>query len=166
MCRNATSKAVLIIGLVLTMVAISNGQSAASIAVMGDVKQPLSLTASDLTALPRATVTTNNNGIARVYEAVWLSDVLKKAGVQIGGLRGPALAVYVVASASDGYQVVFSIGELDPDMTDAQFLLADKSDGKPLFGEDGAFRLVVPKDKRGARSVRMLNKLEVFQVKK
>jgi len=51
-------------------------------------------------------------------------------------------------------------------MTDAQFLLADKADGKPLFGEDGAFRLVVPKDKRGARSVRMLNKLEVFQVKK
>src|SRR6185503_5449615 len=98
---------------------------------------------------------------------VWLSDVLKKAGVPLGAdLRGPALAGYVLASASDGYQVVFSLGELDPDMTDGQFLVADKANGKPLFGEDGAFRLVVPKDKRGARSVRMLTKLEVVQLRK
>jgi hypothetical protein len=81
-------------------------------------------------------------------------------------LRGAALATYVVASASDGYQVVFSLGELDPDMTDGQVLLADKANDKPLFGENGAFRLVIPKDKRGARSVRLLSKLEVVQVKK
>ena len=81
-------------------------------------------------------------------------------------LRGAALATYVLASASDGYQVLFSIGELDPAMTDGQFLLADKADGKPLFGENGAFRLVIPKDKRGARSVRMLAKLEVVQLRK
>lgn len=166
MFTHRIARAAFIAGLVLTMAVLSSGQAASSIAVSGDVKQPLTLTAADLAGLPRATVTTNNNGIARVYEGVWLSEVLKKAGVQIGGLRGPTLAVYVVASASDGYQVVFSSGELDPEMTDAQFLLADKADGKPLFGEDGAFRLVVPKDKRGARSVRMLNKLEVFQVKK
>src|SRR5262245_29164175 len=166
MSRNTIARAALIIVLVLTTVAISNSQSAPSIAVSGDVKQPFTLTATDLASLPRATVITNNSGIGRAYEGVWLSEVLKKAGVQVGGLRGPTLAFYVVASASDGYQVVFSIGELDPEMTDAQFLLADKSDGKPLFGEDGNFRLVVPKDKRGARSVRMLTKLEVFQVKK
>jgi hypothetical protein len=51
-------------------------------------------------------------------------------------------------------------------MTDEQFLLADKADGKALFGENGAFRLVIPTDKRGARSVRMLSKLEIVQVKK
>jgi len=145
---------------------VSAIQSPTSISVSGDVKQPLTLTAADLAAMPRATVSTNNNGITKAYEGVWLSEVLKKAGVQIGGLRGTSLAMYVLASASDGYQVVFSIGELDPEMTDAQFLLADKADGKPLFGEDGSFRLVVPKDKRGARSVRMLNKIEVVQVKK
>jgi hypothetical protein len=164
--RTIAARTASVIGLALTMVCLCAGQSAPSIAVSGDVKQALTLTAADLAGMPRATVTTNNNGIARVYEGVWLSDVLKKAGVQVGGLRGPALAVYVVASASDGYQVVFSIGELDPEMTDAQFLLADKADGKPLFGEDDNFRLVVPKDKRGARSVRLLNKIEVFQVKK
>src|SRR5262249_28222825 len=140
---------------------------APSIAVTGAVKQPLTLTAADLAAMPRAKAATDNNGIQTVYEGVWLSDVLKKAGVPLGaGLRGPALAGYVVASASDGYQVVFSIGELDPDMTEGQYLLADTANGKALFGENGAFRLVIPTDKRGARSVRLLTKIEVVQLKK
>src|SRR6516165_2421602 len=143
------------------------GQQAPSISVTGSVKQPLTLTAADLTAMPRAKAVTDNNGIQTAYEGVWLSDVLKKAGVPLGpGLRGAALAGYVLASASDGYQVLFSIGELDPDMTDGQFLLADTANGKPLFGENGSFRLVVPKDKRGARSVRLLTKIEVVELKK
>lgn len=51
-------------------------------------------------------------------------------------------------------------------MTDGQYLLADKANGKPLFGENGSFRLVVPKDRRGARSVRMLTTLTVVQLRK
>jgi len=117
--------------------------------------------------MPRATVTTANNGIATTYEGVWLAEVLKKAGAPLGGgMRGPALSSYVVASASDGYQVVFSLAEVDPDMTDEEFLLADKANGKPLFGENGSFRLVVPKDKRGARSIRMLTSLDVVRLRK
>jgi hypothetical protein len=38
--------------------------------------------------------------------------------------------------------------------------------GKALFGAQGRFRLVAPKDKPGARSVRMLTKLEVVQLRK
>src|SRR5215472_1328580 len=148
-------------------IAAAGRQAAPSISVSGDVKQSLTLTAADLAAMPRAKAVTDNNGIQTTYEGVWLSDVLKKAGVPLGpGLRGAALAGYVLASASDGYQVVFSIGVLDPDMTDGQLLLADTANGKPLFGENGAFRLVVPKDKRGARSVRLLTKIEVVQLKK
>ena len=117
--------------------------------------------------MPRAKAVTDNNGIQTIYEGVWLSDILKKAGVPLGpGLRGAALAGYVLATASDGYQVVFSIGELDPDMTTGQYLLADTANGKPLFGENGSFRLVIPTDKRGARSVRLLTRIEVVQLKK
>ena len=142
-------------------------QSAPSIAVTGAVTQPLTLTAADLDAMPHATVTTSNNGISTTYEGVWLSEILKKAGVPLGSaLRGAALAGYVLASASDGYQVVFSLGEVDPDMSDGQFLVASKANGAPLFGETGAFRMVVPKDKRGARSIRMLTTLAVVQLKK
>jgi hypothetical protein len=62
--------------------------------------------------------------------------------------------------------VVFSLAELDPAFTDNQFLLADSENGRPLFGGQGRFRLVVPKDKPGARSVRMLTMLEVVQLRK
>jgi len=117
--------------------------------------------------MPRATVTTTNGGLERQYEGVWLHEILRKAGVPLGEqLRGRALTTYVLAEALDGYQVVFSIGELDPSFADNQILVADKANGKPLFGDDGAFRIVAPREKRAARSVRMLTKLEVVQLRK
>lgn len=138
----------------------------ATITVSGAVTTPLTLMPADLAALPRATVSTTSGGITTTYEGVWVAEVLKKAGAPLGaGLRGGALSTYVIASASDGYQVLFSLGELDPELAGGQFLLADKANGQPLFGENGSFRLVVPTDKRGARSVRMLSRLHVVSVK-
>ena len=138
-----------------------------TVQVTGAVKQTLTLSADDLAKMPRASVRTTNNGIETIYEGVWLHEVLKRAGVPQGGeLRGKALASYVLAEAQDGYQVVFSLGELDPSFIDNEILLADTANGKPLFGAQGRFQLVVPKDKPGARSVRMLTKIEVVQVRK
>jgi DMSO/TMAO reductase YedYZ molybdopterin-dependent catalytic subunit len=140
---------------------------APSIQVTGAVKQPLTMTADDLAKMPRASVKTTNNGMETVYEGVWVHEVLKRAGAPQGAaLRGKALAGYVLAEATDGYQVVFSLGELDPAFIDNEILLADTANGKPLFGAQRRFRLVVPKDKPGARSVRMLTKLEVVQLRK
>lgn len=156
-----------VLALALELAPVGLAQQAPTVSVTGAVKQPLNLTSADLAAMPRASAVMDNNGIQTKYEGVWLSDILKKAGVPMGsGLRGAALATYVVASASDGYQVLFSLGELDPETTEGQILLADKANDKPLFGENGSFRLVIPKDKRGARSVRLLQKIEVVQVKK
>lgn len=138
-----------------------------TVQVTGSVKQALVLSADDLAKMPRASVKTTNAGMETVYDGVWLHDVLKAAGVPLGGeLRGKALSTYVLAEAQDGYQVVFSLGELDPSFIDNEILLADTANGKPLFGGQGRFRLVVPKDKAGARSVRMLTKIEVVQVRK
>jgi DMSO/TMAO reductase YedYZ molybdopterin-dependent catalytic subunit len=152
----------------LLAAALLPGQEApSSLQVAGAVKNPLTLSADDLAKMPRAAVRTTNNGMETVYEGVWLHEILKKAGVPQGAeLRGKALASYVLAEAQDGYQVVFSLGELDPAFIDNQILLADTANGKALFGAQGRFRLVVPKDKPGARSVRMLTKLEVVQVRK
>lgn len=137
-----------------------------SVQVTGAVKQTLTLSANDLAKMPRASVRTTNKGVETVYEGVWLHEVLKEAGVPQGSeLRGKALASYVLAEAQDGYQVVFSLGELDPAFIDNEILLADTANGKPLSGAQGAFRLVVPKEKQGSRSVRMLIKLEVVQVR-
>src|SRR5271170_6400621 len=155
--------------LVAALLAAQDAQqnSQPSLQVTGAVKQAHTLTADDLAKMPRASVHTTNNGIETIYEGVPLHEVLKKAGVPQGSeLRGKALTTYVLAEAQDGYQVVFSIAELDPAFIDNEILLADTANGKPLFGAQGRFRLVVPKDKPGARSVRMLTKLEVVQVRK
>src|SRR5215470_7230388 len=133
----------------------------ATVEVTGAVKQALKLTAEDLAKMPRASVRTLSNGMETVYEGVWLHEILKMAGAPQGStLRGKALASYVLAEAQDGYQVVFSLAELDPDFIDNQVLLADTANGKPLFGAQGRFRIVASKEKPGARSVRMLTRLE------
>src|SRR5882757_9236953 len=138
-----------------------------TVQVTGAVKQTLNLSAGDLANMPRASVRATSNGMETVYEGVWLHEVLKRAGVPQGSeLRGKALSSYVLAEAQDGYQVVFSLGELDPGFIDNEILLADTANSKPLFGAQGRFRLFVPKDKPGARSVRMLTRLEVVQLRK
>ena len=143
-----------------------SGAAKQELQVTGAVKQPLTLTADDLAKMPRASVKTTSSGVETAYDGVWLSEILKKAGVPQGDLRGKALATYALASAEDGYQVLFSLAELDPSFIDNQILVADTANGKPFFGAQGRFRLVVPKDKPGARSVRMLTKLEVVQLRK
>ncbi len=147
--------------------ALVSAQDQVAVRVTGAVKEPLTLTAEELAKMPRASVKTTSDGIETSYDGVWVHEVLKRAGAAQGtALRGKALAAYVLAQAQDGYQVVFSLAELDPAFVDNQILLADTANGKPLFGSQGRFRLVVPKDKPGARSVRMLTTLEVVQLRK
>jgi DMSO/TMAO reductase YedYZ molybdopterin-dependent catalytic subunit len=155
----------LLLGLLTAL--LLHAHEAPSRQVTGAVKQPLTLSVDDLAKVPRASVNTTIDGMETTYEGVWLREVLKRAGVPQGeALRGKALASYVLAEAQDGYKVVFSLGELDPAFIDNEILLADTINGKALFGAQGRFRLVVPNDTPGARSVRMLTKVEVVQLRK
>jgi hypothetical protein len=70
------------------------------------------------------------------------------------------------AIAGDGYQVVFSLGELDPALAGRDIIVADTADDKPLPDTQGPLRIVVPGDSRPARSVRMLERLQVVRVRK
>ncbi len=146
--------------------ALSFAQGSSTLTVSGDVSSALHLTADDLAKMPRTTATVEDSDGSKVlYEGVALGEVLKRAGAPTGkDLRGKALAGYVIAKAHDGYQVVFSMGETDAGLTGNLILLADKRDGKALFGYQGPFRLVVPSDKAGARSVRMLEELQVVRL--
>ena len=141
---------------------------AAVLAVQGDIASPLSLTADDLAKMPRETVSLPApDGTKIVYEGVTLLAVLQKAGAPFGKqLRGKVLSTYVLAKAMDGYQVVFTLGELDPEFGNASILVADKRDGTPLGEKQGPFRLVCPNDHEGARSVRMLETLEIVRLAK
>jgi DMSO/TMAO reductase YedYZ molybdopterin-dependent catalytic subunit len=140
----------------------------ATLAITGDVATPLTLKAEDLAAMPREKVSVSEEDGTKVeYEGVPLREILKKAGAPLGNqLRGKALASYVLAKAQDGYQVVFALGELDAAFANEQILVADKRDGKPLFEYQGPFRIVCPNDKAGARSVRMLETLQVVRLAK
>lgn len=153
--------------LLLGIASLSAQQPEKFVEITGDVKTPLRLTITELEKLPQANIQTQNDGIAVNYQGVWLHEILAKAGVPAGTeIRGKALTNYVLAEAEDGYQALYSLAELSPMFTDNQVLLAYKADGKPLVGAQGAFRLVAPKDKRGARSVRMLTRLQVVQLRK
>ena len=139
-----------------------------ALAVIGDLPAKVTLTADDLSKMPRETASIpDTDGTNVKYEGVLLREILKRAGAPIGkALRGKALASYIIAKAHDGYEVVFTLGEIDADFGNQSVLVADKRDGKALFGYQGPFRLVCPNDKAGARSVRMLETLELVQLKK
>jgi DMSO/TMAO reductase YedYZ molybdopterin-dependent catalytic subunit len=138
-----------------------------SFVVAGDVTQSLTVNATDLKAMPRTTVTVTEEGREIKYEGVLVGELLKRAGAPVGrDLSGKAVATYVRASAKDGYQVVFSLAEMDPGFTSNDIIVADTIDGKPLFDYQGPFRIVAPHDKRGARSIRMLQRIEVVRLVK
>jgi len=134
--------------------------------IMGGAAGPLELSAADLKGMPRTTLKTVNPHSQKqeVYEGVAIGQLLRRAGVPDGeNLRGPAMSTYVLAEASDGYRVVFSLAELDPGILDSEVIVADTLDGAPLDEKHGPFQLVVPHDKRAARWVRMLRSLTISQ---
>ena len=141
---------------------------AQSLAVTGDVASALMLKAEDLAKMPRESVTIpDQDGTQVKYEGVLLGELLKMAGAPVGpNLRGNAVSSYVIATGNDGYSALFSIAELDPVFTRSQIIAADTADGKPLFDYQGPFRIIAPQDTRAARSVRMLEKIELVRVKK
>ncbi len=143
-------------------------QGSTTLAVSGDVSAPLMLRAEDLAAMPREKVSIpDSDGKPVEYEGVLLREVLKRAGVPLEGqLRRKALASYVLAKAHDGYEVVFTLGEIDTQFGANPILIADLRDGKPLPANQGAFRLICPHDKEGARSVRMLETIEFIRLQK
>jgi hypothetical protein len=130
----------------------------------GVARPPLALSLADLAGLEHASAKVrSHDGAEHVYTGVPLSTILKRAGMPSGeDLRGSLLTRYVVVTAHDGYRVLFSLPELDPAFTDKQAILADRVDGKPLAGREGPLRIVVPEEKREARWIRMVEKIEIL----
>jgi hypothetical protein len=148
--------------------ATSPETSTSTLSVGGDVRTPLSITPAELKAMARTSVEVKDeDGRTVKYEGVLVGELPKRAGATLGSdMRGNAMTTYVLASASDGYQVLFSLAELDPAFTNSEVIVADTIDGKPLFAYQGPFRIVSPKDARAARSIRMLQRLDVVRLKK
>ena len=142
----------------------AQNSTAVELKILGDVATPLTLSASDLKSMPRQTLRVINPHEKKeeVYEGVAVRELLRKAGVpQNDKLRGAAMAIYIVAEASDGYRVVFSLAELDSDFQDSEVIVADTLNSSPLGEKQGPLKMVAPHDKRPARWIRMLKSLTV-----
>ena len=130
----------------------------------GVAKPALQLTLAEIAAMPRTSVSgKTHDGKEHLFEGVAMDVLLSRAGLPQGeDLRGPMLARYLVVTAHDGYRAVFSLPEFDPAFTDNRAILADKMDGQPLSAHDGPLRLVLRWEKREARWVRMVEKIELL----
>lgn len=119
-------------------------------------------TPATLAALPHTTVKVYNEHAkaTQIYSGVALIDLLVRVGVP-DKPHGQELRLYLVAEGADGYQVVYSVGEMTPDVHDGTVIVADSQDGKPI-GDDGPLKLVTTGEKRPARWVRNLVAIRVM----
>lgn len=120
-------------------------------------------TVDKLTALPQTTITVYNEHIkkSQTYSGVPVMDLLAPLGVSTNP-HGKDFELYLVAEGSDGYKVVYSVGEVTPDVRDGSVIVADKLEGKPIPGT-GPVQLVATGEKRPARWVRNLVSIRVLQ---
>jgi hypothetical protein len=125
-------------------------------------KKSAEWTPTTLAALPHKTITVFNEHAKanQTYTGVALMDLLKPLGVP-DKPHGKDLKLYLVAEGADGYQVVYSVAEANPDVHDATVIVADTMDGRGLAGS-GPFELIATGEKLPARWVRNLVAIKVL----
>lgn len=131
------------------------GNKDSTITVIRENLPPIVFHKADMTAFRHVTVQLKDrDGKEHNYVGVAISDILQKAGVGMGKqLKGENLSQYMLAKAGDGYEVSFSLAELDSSFTEKTIIMADQLDGGALPTGKGPFRIIVPGEKKPARSM-------------
>lgn len=139
-------------------------------ALSGKITHPETVTLSTLQALPPTTETTTSkagsNTVTATFTGVPLWTLLNdpSAGgglVTTPGVKNDVLRDYVVATGSDGYRAVISVGEIHPNFGNQADLVAYFVNGQSL-GADGFARTVVPGDQFGGRYVSNLVSVQLL----
>ena len=127
--------------------------------VNGAVNKVVTLDLTALQALPVSTVTIGS----ATYTGVSLWTLLNTvAGIKSDStVKNATLGMYAVATGSDGYKAMLSLGEIDPGFGNRSALIAYSANGAAL-GNSGVARLVVPGEVKQGRSVSNLINIEVF----
>lgn len=135
------------------------GGVSSAFSVSGAVTASRSFDLQALQALP--SITRVVNGVSYTGVSFW--DLLNSTvGIALDPtVKNDVLGKYVVATGSDGYQVVFSLGELNPGFGNQPDLIAYAANGQSL-GSNGFARLIVPNDVKAGRWVSNLVSLEVL----
>jgi hypothetical protein len=118
----------------ISVTALSQSSSDAFITIGGEVLKPLKLAVKDLDKFPSTEIKAKDKeGKEHTYKGTLLFAVLDSAGVTLGKqLRGENLTKYILVTATDGYQVLYSLPEIDPEFTSNTILLTTQVDGNPL----------------------------------
>jgi len=128
--------------------------------VTGEVSRNLSLSVDDL----RAFAQRKGQAAAGGYRGVRLIDLIEEADIKRDA-RHALRRTYVVAIASDGYQAVFSWGELFNTSIGRDVLVAFERDRSPLRDGEGKIALVSLADEKiGVRHVKWLSRIDVRRV--
>ena len=145
---------------------------AGRITVSGTVQQSLSLGVDELRQFPPEQIVelrlpardASSQSGASVLKGVRLKALLERAKVLTPD-HNTVKKLAVIATATDGYKVVFSWSELfNAELGDSVLVLFDR-DGKPLGAEEGPLALISGKDLRtGPRHVKWLQSIEVRQI--
>lgn len=139
-----------------------------TLVVTGAVRTPLKLSLNDLRELPAAQMVTvelnqHRAGPARstTVRGVRLSALVELAGL-VGKDRHAWKCTAVIATASDGYKVLFSWPELINTEVGSQVLVIFERDGQALDESEGPIALVSGRDLRGGpRHVRWLSRIDI-----
>jgi DMSO/TMAO reductase YedYZ molybdopterin-dependent catalytic subunit len=144
------------------------GGTTTQFALSGAVAKPGVYTLSTLQGLPATTETVTylaaGTSVTSTFTGVSIWTLLTDAGIVTNpAIKNDILNYYLLATGSDGYEAVLSLGELDPMFggTGAPDLIAYGVDGG-LLGADGFARVVAPGDDFGGRYVSNLVSLEVI----
>jgi hypothetical protein len=131
-----------------------------------DAAKTKTLSPAEFAALPHVKLSLPMRGQPHTVEGVSVLELMRQVGGPWGDtLTGKDLADVVLATSKDGYHVVYSIGELDPGTAKGQVLIVDRIDGAALDAKTGPFEIAVENDLRPARWARMVERLQLLQVK-
>src|SRR5476649_560852 len=106
----------------------------APLSITGLVAHPLHLSLADLRRLPgthvTATQVSGRGPVALDCTGVALAALLQQAAPSFGAARNANLAHGLLVTGDDGYAVMLSFGEIDPDYGHAAAIIATDCDGK------------------------------------
>jgi hypothetical protein len=140
------------------------------LSLTGEVADPTIVTPATLSALNQSTTETatyiaGSTPVTDTYTGVSLWTLIQDSGLLTDpSIKNDLLRYAVVATGSDGYRAVVSLGEIDPAFGNQQDLVAyaDTRGQLGTGGSDGAMRLIVPGDNFGGRYVSNLVSLQVI----